>query len=87
VLKPRQEFEERAVEYNWEASAQPARSFFFLRTNMETKTTYEFCILCGPEEDAPVDANWETVICRGCAYNEAHGHDHVDEMMNPEDYH
>ena len=54
---------------------------------MDTKTTYEFCILCGPEEDVPQDAKWETVICRSCAYNEAHGHDHVDEMMNSEDYH
>ena len=55
---------------------------------MENKTTYEFCILCGPEPDAPLDnTQWIEVMCRSCAYNEAHGADHMDEMVNSENYH
>jgi len=54
---------------------------------MQNKTIYEFCILCGPEEDAPIDADWETVICRKCAYTESHGNDYADEMVNSENYH
>ena len=78
---------ECAVEYNWEASAQPARSFF-MRTIMSTKEVYEFCVLCGPETDAPLDnTQWVEVMCRSCAYNESHGWEHTDEMVNPENYH
>ncbi len=49
---------------------------------MEDKTTYEFCILCGPEDDAPVDAEWETVICRKCVYTESR--DYTDELVTYE---
>ena len=48
---------------------------------MHTKETYEFCVLCGPEEDAPLDHDeWEMVLCRECNYSETH--DSIDEMVN-----
>ena len=55
---------------------------------MSTKEVYEFCVLCGPEMDAPLDnTQWVEVMCRSCAYNESHGWEHMDEMVNPENYH
>ena len=67
--------------YYWEASAQPARSFFYGRFIVETKI-YKLCTLCGPLEDAenaPEDAHWEFVVCRQCSYQEAHGMDHIED--------
>jgi len=55
---------------------------------MSTKEVYEFCVLCGPEEDAPHDNDqWVQVMCRSCSYSEAHGWEHMDEMVNSENYH
>ena len=63
-------------------SVCPARAvFFYERFIMKTKI-YKFCTLCGPledAEDAPEDAHWESVVCRQCSYQEAHGMDHIKD--------
>ena len=76
------------VRWNITGKRLPGPHFLFLRTNMSTKEVYEFCVLCGPEEDAPHDNDqWVQVLCRSCSYNEAHGWEHMDEMVNSENYH
>ena len=46
---------------------------------MSTEEVYEFCVLCGPEQDAPPDNDqWTMVMCRKCSYQESHGVDHLE---------